>query len=78
VTWFAHDCQKHGHRYEARYDLGAADLSQFEDFRGSNKSLEALRKKTYIHDICVRCGDVIKNKPPLVIENGVLKPFKKE
>ena len=60
---FKHDCQKNGHRYEPRYDLGKADLSAFKSFSGMrNKSLELFRTKTYVHDICVRCGDVVKRK----------------
>ena len=54
-SWFG------AHKMEARYDLGPADLSQFATFQARNVSyMDALRTKTYVRDICVRCGKTIE------------------
>ena len=48
-----------GHKFEARYD------SEFPDQHSKMSNvtagmLHALRKQTYVKDICVRCGEVVK------------------
>ena len=50
-----------GCRFEARYDLGPADISGFESIKGNGASsfLEKLRTKTYRGDVCVRCGKTV-------------------
>lgn len=57
-TWFG------GCKFEARYDLGPADLSNFESISGcgAGSFMEKLRQKTYVHDVCVRCGEVVKRE----------------
>lgn len=60
-------CQSHWrgqHKFEPRYDLGAANLSRFTSIEGIGVGsfMEKLRPKTYVHDVCVRCGDTI-NRP---------------
>jgi len=64
------DCPKQGKwfggcKFEARYDLGVPDLSQFASIeRGmTSKVLEQFRKKTYVRDVCVTCGKTIDRKP---------------
>lgn len=53
---FKHDCKKHGHRYEARFDSVFPTHLELE---GSSPAIvEALKTKTYVHDICTRCGDI--------------------
>lgn len=53
------------HRFEARYDLSGAQtladiLGGEGNFRGNiNGLLEKSRTKTYVHDICVRCGTTV-------------------
>lgn len=61
------DCPRFGKwiggcRFEARYDLSPADLSQFADLRGTGTGafLERLRSKTYVRDVCIRCGKTIE------------------
>jgi len=48
------------HKFEPRYDLGPADLSAFVEFKGTPSALESMRKKTYIRDVCVKCGKTIE------------------
>lgn len=59
------DCPRRGAwigcNFEPRYDLSPADISRFESIKGNAAPLlEALRSKTYVHDICVRCGRVVE------------------
>lgn len=58
-SWFG------SHKFEPRYDLGAADLSPFfgdrvASFKTSADSIESMRAKTYVRDICIRCGKTIE------------------
>jgi hypothetical protein len=50
-----------GCKFEARYDLGPADLSRFESLSGGRvvSFMETLRSKTYRGDVCVRCGKIV-------------------
>lgn len=64
ATWFTF-----GHRFEPRYTLGAAKTideilgSCDATFSGNiNGLLEKSRTKTYIYDICVRCGLIVKQE----------------
>lgn len=51
------------HRFEPRYDLGSVDLSQFSKIvRMSAGFAEKLRKKTYIRDVCTKCGKTIERE----------------
>lgn len=61
---FRRDCKTHGHKFEARYDE-TGGKSPLDTFWISNtvsgKDWEKIiSKKTYVHDICVRCGEVKK------------------
>lgn len=52
-----------GHNYEPRYDIeppvaDALASVSFEDVWDEAGMLDALQKKTYIHDICTHCGDM--------------------
>lgn len=56
-----------GHNYEARYDtwysaptgdVGNIPAPFIEDILEASKE----RKKTYVHDICTRCGNVIRRR----------------
>lgn len=58
-----HDCDLAGHQFEARYDyqgpalnskIRAADAAEATEF------LRAAGKQTYVHDICVKCGKIVK------------------
>jgi hypothetical protein len=43
--------------FEARYDLSPANLDQFVgSIQMSATMAEKFRSKTYVRDICVRCG----------------------
>jgi hypothetical protein len=50
------------HKFEARYDLGPTDLSPFQSIRGlfAARFAEAMRSKTYVRDVCVKCGMTIE------------------
>lgn len=49
------------HRFEARYDLSPPDLSQFSEImRMSVGFAEKLRRKTYVRDVCTKCGKTIE------------------
>jgi len=52
-------CKDGVHSYEPRYDekYNPEVIKLFETMDGNVKQL---RDETYIHDICVRCGDVVK------------------
>jgi hypothetical protein len=52
-----------GCKFEPRYDLGEPDLSEFTKLTASPEALNALRTKTYVKDVCVRCGKTIERKP---------------
>lgn len=50
-----------GCRFKPRYDLGVPDLSQFTSLKGAGEGFfEAMKPKTYIHDICETCGTTVK------------------
>jgi len=49
-----------GCKFVPRFDLSPADLGEFESIRGNFNALEMLRKKTYVRDVCVRCGKTIE------------------
>ena len=54
-------CEKKGHKFEARYNENPAMGSKIDKASMSARELrELFYYKTYIHDICVRCGKVIK------------------
>lgn len=54
-----------GCRFDARYDKEPADLSGMTELsgHGSGLMLERLRRVTYVHDVCVRCGKVVRRPP---------------
>lgn len=49
-----------GCRFEPRYDVGNPDLSRFRNITGYDLPavLNASKPKTYVHDVCARCGKV--------------------
>lgn len=53
-------------KFEPRYDLSPPDLSQFASIeRGMTQSiLEQFRTKTYVHDVCVKCGKTTDRSKP--------------
>ena len=54
-SWFG------SHKFEARYDLSPADLSAFANFKARDPSyMEPLRAKTYVRDVCTKCGKTIE------------------
>lgn len=61
----ARECPRFGKwlgcKFEPRYDLGVP--SQALEFSGSAAGIimlaDALKPKTYVRDVCVRCGKVI-------------------
>jgi hypothetical protein len=50
-----------GCKFEPRYDLSAPDVSRFKKIDGPVAPvLEATKAKTYVCDVCVRCGKTIE------------------
>lgn len=51
-------------RFEPRYDLSAADTPGVESIRGGVATVQAwldgYRAKTYVRDVCVKCGKTIE------------------
>lgn len=63
------DCQRKGKwiggcNFEPRYDLSEPDLSRFKTFKSRNVAefLDALRKKTYVKDVCITCGKSVMRR----------------
>lgn len=59
MTLFRHDCKKHGHRMEGRYDRRPGMVALMEVVDSVN--IESMRGQlhdqvTYVKDVCVRCG----------------------
>lgn len=58
-----HDCSKHGHEYEARYDSRPSGQKSTIE-RGTLEALRLMLEhnaiKTYVQDVCVKCGDIKK------------------
>jgi hypothetical protein len=50
------------HKFEARYDLSPANASAFQTIQGMNvtRFMETLRTKTYVRDVCTKCGKTIE------------------
>lgn len=62
-TWFTR-----GHRYEARHDLSACKsledifggIGEYNYKGGISHLLEKTRNKTYVRDVCTRCGNILE------------------
>lgn len=64
-TW-QKGCAEGVHQFEARYDESAPDVSSIERLNttvgGAVEYLNAMKAKTYVYDICVRCGKIVKRE----------------
>ena len=49
-----------GCRFEPRYDKKALDLTKIGRAQASAEQIEAMCQRTYIHDVCVRCGKIVE------------------
>jgi hypothetical protein len=49
-------------RFEARYDEGAAQLPPNVSRIHDAETLRAFRPKTYVRDVCPRCGRTIERE----------------
>lgn len=63
------DCPRFGKlikgcKFEPRYDTGPADLNGLSVKGASPSILEQFRRVTYVADVCVTCGKVIKRENP--------------
>lgn len=56
-----------GCRFEPRYDVGEPKIHGKITGYDLPAVLEASKPKTYIHDICIRCGKIVK--PEVVVTN---------
>lgn len=62
---FNHKCGQQNHQFEARYDKGPATNTPGIKMTGEGdvskaliSTFDAYRPVTYIHDICVYCGEI--------------------
>lgn len=55
-------CEDGVHKFEGRYNeaFNKSMVDRLASIRGG--IMDGLREKTYIHDICVRCGKIINIK----------------
>lgn len=56
------------HRFKARYDNTGVDPQiltkvRIERLSTVNAVLDACRTKTYVHDICIKCGAIVQRPP---------------
>lgn len=55
-----------GHKFEARFDLGPLSIGSGQSISNASHNmlmvLDKFRDKTYVHDICVRCGKIVKRE----------------
>lgn len=60
---FGHNCEKQGHKFEGRFDI-AGDRSGMKTGAMSAEEiatiLEVRADKTYVRDVCVKCGKTIE------------------
>jgi hypothetical protein len=57
---FKHNCTIHGHRFKPRYDRKPANREiQFKGFLSDEKMEKLFVEKTYVCDVCERCGLII-------------------
>jgi hypothetical protein len=51
-----------GHKFEGRYDQEPSHLIAGAKVEGPRLSevIDAFRKRTYVRDVCVRCGETIE------------------
>ena len=49
-------------RFEPRYDLSPAQMPErLTSIKSANQNFwEQFRQETYVHDVCIRCGRVVK------------------
>ena len=60
VPWRAeHNCNIHGHRFQARYDEKPRP-GDLEGRMSAEEARELLVTRIYVHDICIRCGMIVK------------------
>lgn len=57
-----HDCLMDGHRFEARYDREPTADFRLDQIAlaALDRVLDAATKRTYVRDVCVRCGKTIE------------------
>lgn len=48
-------------KFEPRYDFGVPDLTRFKTIPNP-AFIEALKPKTYLKDVCIRCGKTVKRE----------------
>lgn len=54
-------CEKGAHKFEARYDEVPRGIDHFKGRYATAEELKVLLNyRIYVHDVCVRCGKVIR------------------
>ena len=69
---FTHDCEKKGHKLEARYDLVLpAHMSEtmLDEIMCLARDVEELKNKIYVHDVCTKCGLTISRNSNSNVSN---------
>ncbi len=64
---FTHNCEKKGHKLEARYDLTMPthiSETMIDDLMCLAREVSELKDKVYVRDICVKCGFTISRDGP--------------
>lgn len=55
-----------GHNFEPRYSMDGSDLARVLSGSGdvelTARAIDALQRKTYVHDVCTRCGKTNEGK----------------
>ncbi len=55
-------CEKKGHKFEPRYDETESKEPITIDKMTAREARTLFYYNTYVHDICVRCGKIIKKE----------------
>jgi len=59
---FTYDCQKKGHKLEARYDLimpPQMSEEMLDEIMCLARDVSELKNKIYVRDVCTKCGFTI-------------------
>ncbi len=67
LDWIFGGCEEGHHKYEARYDESfPPGFPEGKKLQSSglvetvSDMIQAMKVRTYVRDVCVRCGDVVE------------------
>ena len=66
--WFSKSCRDGVHKFQPRYDLSEPKIpwEQLAEISIGPSAVDRLRVKTYVRDVCVRCGEVIERDSEVI------------